>query len=93
MIELEDEVCFGELPSSFAIEDCFNKFETLGIFIFGNAGVKLMEGGSCLIMTDDVMSDLDMAVTCTFGDDVIPVLLISLFSVVLSRRLMSNFPS
>ena len=52
-----------------------------------------MEGGNCLIMTDDGMSDLDMAVTCTFGEDVIPALLTSLLSVVLSRRFMSDFSS
>ena len=53
LIELEFDVCFGELLPPFVVVECFNKLETLGIFIFGNAGVKLMEGGNCLIMDED----------------------------------------
>ena len=55
LMELEVEAaCFGELSPPFVVVDeFFNKLETLLTFIFGNAGVKLIEGGNCLIMDED----------------------------------------
>ena len=61
IMELDDDVKFDGFPSSSEV-DCLTEFKSGVLLDFGKAGVKLMEGGSCLIIAADCNSDFEMAV-------------------------------
>ena len=61
IMELDDDAKFDGFPSSSEVV-CLKEFKSGVLLDFGKAGVKLMEGGSCLIIAADCSSDFEMAV-------------------------------